>query len=896
MLTMVGLLALSVTAEFCGYAQDLKSCPEPNEFTPNTTCANNRLGNFAFPSLFTQDHPRLRTLVSGKDLLGWTQCAEFIPDGVVQENRRGSPTNPSTRRLEVVQTAAAVTVAIIPSENCTLMLSNSRSTATGPSPLVIASPSDFTVKTHEAKATAICIEAIYEEDVVIQGVWNCPVSDCIACWKAWNHFKCQSKAVKTLLIILLLLLISLLPLSILISCWIAKCIYARWSIRTQNRVINNFLSAHEATSGSADGLVRRKPSDSEMVALNVTILISVFCLICPASASVVCTATPSGASPMTVCHQQGQYMNCSTVISTTATLIGLNSGLCLSTRDNFNKTHTLEIGLSSFTRSVALSKQYYTGSYNVVSSSHKRCPTMGACPKTGGCPSIASPSTSCTELSGAICALPGLTRCQDSCGCSGCKCFWCSAGCMFYRVAVQPTGEPYSVSIPSGVNTFAVLQICWDGVCTSTMAHIGTVVKMNNASILVNGLSASTSTIFGTRSVIRSSKGATWIQPASNPQGPVISSIGDYQTDTASNFLNPTPTNAIYPFTSVPVSFAQSSVSVGQPTPGIQTLLSSNQLPAQIYDTIWSSPQEAYLSGVVTSIPTVSLQITGSNNFVSLIKSACPTISTANFTGCYRCDAGATLELTMSNGCEAGPVTISATGVTLLNPVQSLKAGSSKMIVQLLADVKSADSEIKVCGETLCSSIVASFTLNEVVSIIPTGSTSSVPDETIKGGGGLNLSWLGSLTPLARVFLWIGVALAVVLVVLLLVFLAYKVWKRHKENKHLFKPLISEGPQTQELSNAEDLVSSKADYSSMDMPEQKPDVAAAVGLASLTKLPANVLTDVSGAPLFIVKVGNSYGLTTANPFDEIPIGALGYATTATMNKYPMVSLGPSGYE
>ncbi|MCP3667116.1 MAG: hypothetical protein GY696_32270, partial [Gammaproteobacteria bacterium] len=69
--------------------------------------------------------------------------------------------------------------------------------------------------------------------------------------------------------------------------------------------------------------------------------------------------------------------------------------------------------------------------------SAKKCANSGSC-SNNKCAQWDA-DTKFDELSDKANSHPGFSRCVESCGCWACKCFYCTSGCLLYRIFAEPT-------------------------------------------------------------------------------------------------------------------------------------------------------------------------------------------------------------------------------------------------------------------------------------------------------------------------------------------------------------------------------------------------------------------------------------------------------------------------
>ena len=184
---------------------------------------------------------------------------------------------------------------------------------------------------------------------------------------------------------------------------------------------------------------RQAYSPRNLSDLSVTVTIITFCsLITPIYS---CSYATTLMAKTTQCQKLHNLVSECTISETTrVSLVPAGQYTCLQL---FTPEHkplaTLKLQIMHIELRCQPETQYFTREYRIKVVAEKRCATSGSC--SGSKCHQYNTESKISELGTHANERPGYTYCTESCGCAGCKCFWCSSGCLFYRLFADPVNE-----------------------------------------------------------------------------------------------------------------------------------------------------------------------------------------------------------------------------------------------------------------------------------------------------------------------------------------------------------------------------------------------------------------------------------------------------------------------
>ena len=163
-------------------------------------------------------------------------------------------------------------------------------------------------------------------------------------------------------------------------------------------------------------------------------------ILCPALVDSCSQVTSLTASKETCVTDKNQESTCTISQSTRLVLVPQGQYSCLFITDEQGNTiGAMKIQVQQIYSACQFSNLYFTRNFVMDVATVKRCPTQGSC--SGDKCAETGVTDKIDELNGEANDALGFTFCQESCGCWACKCFHCTAACLFYRTFAKPTND-----------------------------------------------------------------------------------------------------------------------------------------------------------------------------------------------------------------------------------------------------------------------------------------------------------------------------------------------------------------------------------------------------------------------------------------------------------------------
>jgi len=433
---------------------------------------------------------------------------------------------------------------------------------------------------------------------------------------------------------------------------------------------------------------------------------------------------------------------------------------------------------------------YYTGAWWAQSESTKHCWGVGACEDDYCAEMEPTDYDESGELKDElILSWPGLTTCAASCGCAGCGCFYCRDGCLFSRIGVVPNNtEVFKVLSPSLITLQPFVSLELDALTNPTngsgaITDDGLVVGDFN--LVVNGLFQGSTTSFGSNNFICSPSSGCYFGFASPRNAPIAGSVGDLQAPTSSYPTNPSRTAFSFPFTSFTKNVQQNKATYVAPVVGATRLSSYPTLPMLIGDVFWDYVGGSFV-GLAKSTGGLSVKVTTLQDllFTSVVAAICPEVEFYNATGCYSCLTPVVAWVKARSTCGAGLVSVSVPSpYTSLTTAVELTSAWEFIDIEFLTPIQDVDTVITIGS----AQVPVEFTAveNIDVNIDTISNVTDVPSTPDEDTAHLNFfaKWFPSLPSWLAILLDIVLLIACIVVLCLLIWLAYKLFKRMCRSK-----------------------------------------------------------------------------------------------------------------
>jgi hypothetical protein len=587
-----------------------------------------------------------------------------------------------------------------------------------------------------------------EQDFQITGRQNCLISDCILCYSTISSYSCSPPTVKLTIILMIVMVIlmclALVPCSIALIqsfCSVAiipcSCCYERLKMKEKIRMMKEAIIAQ--SQNAYPGMRRRtiikdsqdlEKFDEERIVCRVHsslenircaihdkknclsdecsitkrykcknnkcsyfILFMMFLTICSAT---TCSNTYSIEAQAQNCVSNGvNSMICSVVSNTQLTIQEIGLSACITISINGSLLATVDITYLNSSYLVSDEIDYYTSGWLSYSSYVHYCYTPAGNP----CPNSCAGASSDTSVEGVITdanvvGFTGMGRCDRTCGCISCaSCFYCVASCLFSSYAIQPNGAVYVVRSPNAITLIPFVRILityQNGTIFSQDVQVGQLV--NQPGLIINPIGSFIKEI----SILSDQKlivgPGSWLGFASNQQQPIAGSIGDIQSDSQNDLYSG---KFIYDSSIAEYTNQQTSAVYSFYTQGIDSISSATQLPASIDGTIWSLNSAGQLTGLLNSAGAllIALQTSSSYQLTNKINVICPQlISCSNASGCYNCQTGSTVTVTIFSSCLSGTILMSYSGsASLGQPTLTISTTPESYIVYFQVEESEAD-------------------------------------------------------------------------------------------------------------------------------------------------------------------------------------------------------------
>ncbi|QYK37505.1 MAG: putative glycoprotein [Hailar virus] len=424
-------------------------------------------------------------------------------------------------------------------------------------------------------------------------------------------------------------------------------------------------------------------------------------LLCLSPASAACISTTTVAIPTTQCTLLNGNYTCQTSLNANINLLHLGDTACFRfTNQQGDTIGTLNVLYDLSLYVAPLSPIYYTSDWLGLSCSHKSCRNDHPCSLSDGCP---SDSTLLNSVLTPQCVVyPGRTKCESSCGCAGCGCFFCSDACLISRAAFQPVGLPYQVKTIGSVSVYPRLTVEYNfnGTTVSSTSDLFNPLSTPDFTLnLVGSYQAATTSISLGAAAFSSDGASALYYSYSDYNNPQFGVIGDVQSSLINGFSNP-PYNFIFPDSSISQITSSSSVDYQFPQSGISR---ARQTPFPLLkDGIIYTADSERLYGLNPNAPAITVAMSSSHTSFSLVsETVCPKYVSHSISGCYNCPQGFTITFNAFSACRPGSVSVVVEGNFLCTTsFVTLNTTSLPSILYCISQQKQIEGTIKLLGDT----------------------------------------------------------------------------------------------------------------------------------------------------------------------------------------------------
>jgi hypothetical protein len=538
----------------------------------------------------------------------------------------------------------------------------------------------------------------YDNLFQIIGRMDCIFVDCFLCKEAFDNFSCLPMSYQAGLVIFCIvfgcLVIALCPAVAYLtyfSCSFFWCACSCcWRTTSKMHKTKAFKNAQQWAKGKTDNiteLITVKDSEGKSLLDNKTMLILIIMFLpLVLGTDTICDnggLTIAGTQQTCTTSDNLHYQTCSIHYNFQGTISKPGLSSCFTLVDGMgNVTFTGELTYVNLTNTILLNRAYYTSEWEGYSESTHRCYGAGPC-GTRSCERCCTDKSADGQLvSTQVLNYPGVSTCHTSCGCATCDgCFYCDSSCLYsgYGIVpicsrvfqVQTLGQ--SLLTPTLRLTLTPFQGGPPEITYVTLTGVP-VTTASGAHINLIGTLVGDSSAFGSQSVVNwVGTNVSWVYTVSPINQPQRGTIGDIQADTLADLQMPTINSFRYSqdivqhltddFVDV-YNFADSGLKT------VQSLM--DPFPMVLAGNSWSY-QGNSLQGLITNGGALiykfdtpqKIQYTV-NTLTTCPKQLTPTLrNNLTVAGCFNCDEGFQINITLMSKCAPGPITLKAGDTTI---------------------------------------------------------------------------------------------------------------------------------------------------------------------------------------------------------------------------------------
>jgi len=555
---------------------------------------------------------------------------------------------------------------------------------------------------------------------------NCQIIDCIYCWEVFSSFNCLPFSYKAFAAFAMML--TTLSIVAMFPCMWAV-IYLLWTfsmvpykmvsgcIREKSRELNKKMKKYQDKTDCVEEEEVIKEEISEEVNNSdgtrskvkrvrkggmEYLFLGLICLSIPVANSLSCTTSPVISVSSAVCTQNsGTTEACTVSYSSTVTIPAPNTMICLNLVDSLGKNiGVVNLTYVNRTDVATLTNQYVTARWQSSTSSAYGCYNNGWC--TSSCPSLGSSRTA-FGFSYALQGWPGVSECRRSGAGWSNGCFYYDDGCVWDQYTLAYLDSVMTVASPTSMSMTPFITLSVQGNSTvSTFGQTSSSLTIGSIKVDVLGTFVGSTSLFGSNSVIFNSTKSYWgLVSAKN--APTQQNIGDIQASSVSSLTTVGSSAFIYDPAIVSKIDNSNSEQFFFKNPGMNNIGYMSQFPLTIGDSVWS-----YSSGILRSAASnpgslvLTISTTSPITMTRTRTVVCPEGTFMQASGCYNCQTGATVMLSLRSKCSIGDaiittdeptITIGTRTISLTNSLQpfSLTIYTSKQVNSF---------NLKISGET----------------------------------------------------------------------------------------------------------------------------------------------------------------------------------------------------
>lgn len=639
---------------------------------------------------------------------------------------------------------------------------------------------------------------------------NCQIIDCIYCWEVFSSFNCLPFSYKFFaafaMILTMMSVVAMFPCmwAAIYLAWtfsmipyrmMTKCIKRR--SKELNKKMKKYSDKQNDTNSESDeenrtddgqqGSARsRKRGMSPLgMALMGLVLIS-------STDALSCSTSPVIAVSNAICTQtSGTTESCSVSYSSTLTINGPNQMICLNLVDSAGKNiGVVNVTYVNRTDVATLTDQYVTARWQSSSQSAYGCYLNGWC--SSSCPSQGTSRTA-FGFSYSLQGWPGVSECRRSGAGWANGCFYYDDGCVWDQYTLAYMDSAMTVAQPTTLSMTPYLSVSVQGNNTpSLFAQTSTSVTIGQLKIDVLGTFVGTTSLFGSNQVVYNST-KKYYGLASMKNAPTQQNVGDIQASSMSSLTTVGANAFIYDPNIVSKTDNSNSEQFFFKNPGMNNIRFFSTFPLTIGDSVWDFSSGSLRSSASNPGPLVfTLSTTSPVTMVRTRTVVCPEGSLIQASGCFNCEVGSTVIVSLKSKCSAGTaiVTTDDPHITIGTRTLDLLNSASSFYITIYTTIQVNSFSLKISGETDFIYIPVSFAAVQNISNVRNDTTipgDSSTSTTASSSGSLYYdfsSWgnfidstfglNGASAKIVNILIFFGSVAGMVLMVSLLGFVIYR--------------------------------------------------------------------------------------------------------------------------
>jgi len=621
------------------------------------------------------------------------------------------------------------------------------------------------------------ITPVFVDDIVYVYYKQCPQVNCYYCFDYIEQLSCGNPTSKAFLYsaitmagLLVLIVIIAVIYFIFVGCRVSCC------VPIPAMAVLCLLSVAEAQEHEKE--VEDKRLETNIILIMILVMLSVLaavtavktkisynkrqvmalgllCLVGSASAS--CDANIVIGAEYMECTETTQTVSCLIKTESLLTLTGIYSTLCatiLSANEDMVMGY-VNITLTGMVAIAPTTLEYYTSSWRPTVASTKYCPGERLCSGSTNCANFnfSSPSMN-GAVHGLATLLPGINRCDDSCGGWSCGCINFGESCTYSRASILPLPPVAQVRkvLPGLLKPIVTISTEINGVVSEKTVILQAGVMVDTTiNMTMTYIGSGTSNLYTSSDSILLVDGAQYKVAASPVNNPQAGMIGDVQANNAQSFTQPSYQSFKLANNLCDVYLSDSSAHAVCFAPALGDLTGLQQFPLVSGGVIWEFSGDNTLVGAVQDpdVTFVSMGMLSGTKIVVKKTQVCPVLNFVGVTGYWGEDQPATIVLEGRSACLAGHCVLNTIGSSVVLRQKSLYLD----VVAGPLTIPFSSSQAQVSFDLQCTSLKNTVTVHvEGTLTDPTPVTPTPPSVPAEG----YYSWFDKLSLGGIIGLFVG--------------------------------------------------------------------------------------------------------------------------------------------